>query len=121
MLTAAEHAESVARDMTEATLQQHVQRLATALGWWWWHAPDNRPTRARSGRSYVQAVRPGWPDLVLVRGTRILYRELKTQHGRVRPEQREVHDILTAAGADVAVWRPGDLIAGAIHDDLTRE
>ena len=107
----------VAREMTEAVLQGRVQEVATGLGWWWYHAPDNRP----GGRSRaVQRVTPGWPDLVLVRGTRILYRELKTQTGRVTPEQSALHELLFDAGADVAVWRPMDLIDGTIAADLAR-
>lgn len=118
MLTAEEYRARAARDMAEAVLQRRVQELATTLGWAWYHAPDNRPG-GRAGR--VQRVVAGWPDLVLVRGRRIVYRELKTHTGRVSPEQARWHELLTIAGADVAVWRPLDLLDGTIADDLTRE
>lgn len=121
MLTADQYRARAAAEMTEAVLQQRVQELATTLGWAWWHAPDNRPIRAKSGRTYVQNITPGWPDLVLVRRGRILYRELKAQTGRVRPDQTRCLALLEEAGGDVGVWRPSDLLSGAIAADLTKE
>lgn len=93
----------------EAAWQAHVEQLARARGWLVYHAPDNRPVLGRGGKRYVQAVEPGFPDLVLVRGDRVLFRELKTETGRVRPEQKKWLAALEAAGCDVAVWRPSDL------------
>lgn len=63
---------------------------------------------------------PGFPDLVLVntRTGRILWRELKTNKGRISPEQREWLDGLTAAGQDAGVWRPNDLDSGLILAEL---
>jgi hypothetical protein len=50
----------------------------------------------------------GWPDLVLIRGERTLFRELKTDRGKVSRRQEEWLDRLAGVGADVAVWRPCD-------------
>lgn len=79
--------------------------LCTQLGIRWFHVHDSR-------RSV-----PGFPDLVLV-SARIAYRELKSDEGILRPEQREWRDALRAAGADWDIWRPRDLTSGRIRSEL---
>lgn len=106
LLTRAEHDAQVADAMTEAILLAHVKRLARELGWLVYHTRDSRGSD------------PGFPDLHLVRGTRILYRELKTAKGRIRPEQAVYIERLALAGADVAVWRPANLTDGTIAKEL---
>ena len=63
---------------------------------------------------------PGFPDLVMVstRHKRILYRELKRTVGKVTTEQQAWLDALAAAGQDVGVWRPADLLSGRIVAEL---
>lgn len=51
---------------------------------------------------------PGWPDLVLCRDGVLIFRELKTDTGRLSPEQRRWISDLAECGMDVAVWRPAD-------------
>ena len=82
--------------MTEREWQAQVVEAATLTRWRHYHAYDSR----RSD--------PGWPDLVLVRDTELLFVELKTELGRVSPDQRAWLDALAAAGAEVHVWRPTD-------------
>lgn len=82
--------------MTEADFQRQVTDLADRLGWDWWRTPDSRRTN------------PGFPDLVLARGDVALFRELKTERGRVRPEQGACLLALRGAGIDAKVWRPKD-------------
>lgn len=94
--------------MTEAELMRAVTELARGLGWICYHTHDSRRSEA------------GFPDLVMVRGDRILYRELKTGHGRVKPEQQVWLDALAAADGDATVWRPADLESGEIARDLMR-
>ena len=50
----------------------------------------------------------GFPDLVLVRDVRCLFRELKTEKGRTTDPQDEWLAALAAAGQDAKVWRPSD-------------
>lgn len=90
---------------TEAQFQKAVIDLARHTGWLVAHF---RPARTEEGwRTPVSADGAGFVDLVLVRD-RVLYRELKSEKGRVRPDQQHWHDALAAAGADIAVWRPSD-------------
>ena len=98
------HAE-LATDMSEARLQAHIVKVARDLGWWVYHTYDSRRNR------------PGFPDLFLARD-RILYRECKTEKGRLSAEQKRVHAQLRRAGGDVAVWRPSDYYSGLIEREL---
>lgn len=82
--------------MTERQFQSQIIMVAKQNGWTVYHTYDSR----RSA--------PGFPDLVLVRD-RVLFRELKTDTGRVSKAQKSWENILTAAGADFKIWRPMDL------------
>ena len=48
----------------------------------------------------------------------ILYRELKSEHGTLTPEQRAVGAQITRAGGNWSVWRPRDLLSGVIARQL---
>lgn len=88
--------DAVAKAMTELEFQAHVVALAVQLGWWTYHTHDSRRSE------------PGFPDLTMVRGTRLVFAELKRESGRVTPAQRRVHVLLEGAGHLVRVWRPSD-------------
>ena len=82
--------------ITEMDFQQTITSLAKLRGWMVYHTYDSRKGT------------PGFPDLVLVRGERILYREVKTQIGKLSGSQRAWLDGLEQGGANVAIWRPSD-------------
>ena len=69
-------------EMTEKDLQALVVGAADAGGWLVYHTHDSRRSPA------------GFPDLVLVRGTEVLFVELKSERGRVRPDQQVWMDAL---------------------------
>lgn len=94
--------------MTEAELLRAVRDLAQGLGWITYHTLRSKGSEG------------GFPDLVLVRGDRVVYRELKSATGKLTAEQEVWLDALAAAGADAGVWRPVDLEAGHIQRDLLR-
>lgn len=52
----------------------------------------------------------GWPDLVLGHPERheMIFVELKTARGKVRPNQQATLSLLALCGARVYVWRTGD-------------
>ena len=89
------------------SLDARIRRLCEDLGLLRYHVFDAR----RSA--------PGFPDLVIAGPRGVLFRELKTQRGKVTPEQQRWLDALTAAGQNAAVWRPASLLSGAIAAELT--
>ena len=100
---------AIASLITERAWQAQVTDLAKVLGWP--HAYF-RPARTERGwRTPVSGPKgAGFPDLVLVRGDRLVFAELKAQDGRLTPDQRHVLGVLGKA-AECHVWRPADLNA----------
>ncbi len=92
--------------VTESQFQDQVSDLARKCGSWVMHHRVSLGTQA------------GWPDLTLIRGTELLFMELKTQTGRVSAAQADVHERLIVAGQRVFVFRPSDF--DEIHDLLRR-
>jgi hypothetical protein len=87
---------------SEASFQKQVLALAKLKGWRDYHTHDSRRSAA------------GFPDLVLVRGERLIFAELKRDGGKPRPEQMEWLTALGGVGGIVCghvqtfVWRPAD-------------
>ena len=81
---------------TEAQFQRAVVEAATVLGWIAVAIPNmiGNPT--------------GWPDLILIGHGRVMFRELKTERGKLSPKQRQWLERLQGAGADAALRRPAD-------------
>ena len=104
MPTTASH--PLAAAMSEAELMANVRQLCRMLGLRVYHTYDSR----RSD--------PGFPDLVIVGAERVIYRELKSDRGRLSAEQRAWLDALGRAGQDADVWRPGDLYSERIVREL---
>ena len=83
-------------ELTEKQFQSRIIDLAKRTRWLVYHTHDSRRSE------------PGFPDLVLVREC-VLFRELKTEKGRITPAQKTWGARLIDAGADYAVWRPSDM------------
>jgi hypothetical protein len=91
---------------SEADFTAAVLEYAGLRGWKTAHF---RPARTRRGwRTAVQGDGLGFPDLVLLRGAKLLVCELKTKRGTLAPAQRAWLEAWKEAGADVRVWRPSD-------------
>lgn len=81
----------------ERHLQASVEEHLRLAGWRFFHAYDSRRSQ------------PGFPDLVCLRGERILVAELKGPKTRVTAEQREWLAAFELAGVPAYLWRlPGD-------------
>ena len=90
--------------MTEKQFQAHVALVARMKGWLVYHTYDSRRSE------------PGFPDLVLVR-EKVLFRELKTDQGRVSPAQKVWAETLEQAESDYKLWRPS--MMKEIYKELT--
>lgn len=80
--------------LTEEAFQQRILDYCRLRGLLAYHTHDSRRSVA------------GFPDLVIVGGDRILYRELKTNGGKLSADQEKWLVRLKAAGGDASVWRP---------------
>jgi hypothetical protein len=84
------------RVISEKAFQGQVEQLARQCGWLFYHT-------WRSDHS-----QPGFPDLVLIRGEQVLFRELKREGGTLSVAQERWRDALIAAGCDWRMWKPSD-------------
>jgi hypothetical protein len=82
---------------------QHLQ-VRAAPGTYWFH-PANGGGRSKIEGAIFKGlgVRAGTPDLILIRDGRTYGLELKSSTGRLSPAQIAAHDLMRAAGAEVAV------------------
>lgn len=101
--------ERYVRSMTEDDLLVAVTEAATNLGWKWHHV-------RRSDKALTMGD-PGFPDLCMVRGVRLLFVELKTETGKYQPGQEDwlaaiakLNDV-TGNHVDALVVRPHNLDA----------
>jgi hypothetical protein len=95
---------------TEAQLSAYVSEQASSRGLLAYHLDA---ARRRFNSSSV-----GFPDWVIAGPSGILFRELKSQDGRITPDQRYWGDILNYAGGNWGIWRPDDAASGIICAEL---
>lgn len=80
----------------ERDFQRRVIALAKLQGWKVYHTHDSRRSE------------PGFPDLVLARGERVLFAELKNIGGKATPEQLKWLCALHEARTSAFLWWPSD-------------
>lgn len=80
--------------ITEAAYQRRITDLANLLGLRWHHETDSRRSK------------PGFPDLTICGPKGVAFLEVKTDAGRIKPEQQAWLDALRAAGCDALIVRP---------------
>jgi hypothetical protein len=82
---------------SEKALADAVRKLARAHGWLYYHTHDSRHSPA------------GYPDLTLVKGTRLVFAELKMPGQRPTVEQRQWLDALRQVErVEMYLWTPED-------------
>jgi hypothetical protein len=82
---------------------QHLE-LRSAPNVYWFHVGNGgwrTPIEAKVFKSL--GVKPGVPDLILIRGGKTYGLELKADKGRLTPVQATAHVLMRAAGAEVEV------------------
>ena len=83
--------------VTEKEFDAQVRELCDIYGWRRYHTYRSKHSPA------------GFPDLVLVRDGRLIFAELKSEKGKLRPEQKEWIAALEETGVEVYVLRPSQL------------
>ena len=86
---------------SESEFQDAIIQLAHYCGWLVEH---KRPAMRKDGqwRTAIQGD-PGGPDLLLARGGIVILAELKSDTGKLTPEQGRWH-----IAANTQIWRPHD-------------
>jgi hypothetical protein len=96
-----------ARAMTEDQLMESIRDLCALLRLRAFHVYDAR-----------RCWSPGYPDLTICGPGGLLFRECKTEHGTIRPEQTGWIHALKAARQNAGIWRPRDWFSGRIEQEL---
>lgn len=91
--------DEIDRAMTEKDLQAGVVEILRWEKWLCYHTYDSRRSQ------------PGFPDLVAVRGSRLMFVEFKSEKGKLRLEQVDWLDALVKAHGEVYVVRPSTMNA----------
>ena len=83
--------------LTEAQFLRQVLQLAGIMRWRAYHPALSKWSER------------GWPDVALVRPPRFILAELKSDKGKVTPQQQEwLDDLARCPGVEVWLWRPSD-------------
>jgi hypothetical protein len=84
-------------DESEKHFRERVVRYAKLRGWRVFYTFDSVGTA------------PGEFDLRMYRPPRVIHAELKSEHGRLTPDQRDMLPIYEACpGIETYVWKPSD-------------
>lgn len=93
-------------DQDEKSFTDQVLDLAALYRW---RRAHFRPGRTMAGwRTPVAGDGAGFPDLILLKGARIVVAELKARRGRLSPDQLDWLEAWRQVGVEVYVWRPDD-------------
>jgi hypothetical protein len=100
-------AELLAASISEDELQTNVTRLCKMLGLRYYHTHDSR----RSPE--------GFPDLTIVKGDALLFRELKNETRKPTPAQLQwLAGLSDVRRVSAGLWRPRDWLSGEIERAL---
>ena len=106
-MTVADARDHIIRTMPEKTLQAFVVQAARSAGWAVYHTFDSRRSE------------PGFPDLVMIRGGRMIAAELKRHKKQpTEAQERWLNHFRQVSGAEVYVWTPTDWVDRRIIETL---
>jgi len=90
---------------SEAQFQARLIEYAISRGWEWMHIGRTGKYSANGAKGTLGT---GWPDLTLVRGTRLIFAELKSQRAPVPDAYQQKVLLILSDVAEVYHWRPSD-------------
>ena len=73
--------------LSEADFQKMVVDAAHLLGWRTFAVRKSAAISAKTGKVVSYVTNSGWPDLVLWKGSKMILWELKSDSGKLSPEQ----------------------------------
>jgi hypothetical protein len=80
-----------------------------------WRTLHIRPARTEEGwRSPLQGDGVGWPDVLAVKGSRLIAAELKGEKGKATDEQMQWLRLLDLAHVETYLWTPSAWASGSI-------
>lgn len=85
-----------------------ISELCSGFGLMWHFVPDSRRLNCPKG----------FPDVVIAGPGGVIFRELKTPHHYLTPEQKTWSWTLRSAGADFKVWMPMSFRQGEVRSEL---
>jgi VRR-NUC domain len=84
--------------VSERDLTGYLADLARTFRWRRYHTWSSKHSPA------------GFPDEVLLRPPRLVFAELKSERGRLKPDQEAwLEELRQMPGVEVYVWRPADM------------
>ena len=86
--------ENSPRKHPERDFQREVIEVARSFGWTDFHVL----------RSDLSKMRPGFPDLFLIRPPNIVWAELKAKNGKLSDAQKDMCEMLKESGQNIYVW-----------------
>lgn len=98
--------------MKERDFQRWVIDVARTLGWKVWHVPAPMRWDSKGGKGFVGAKdAAGLADLILIRGNRLIFAEVKGTGGKLSDKQVEFLNYVRDMDNPFVwarAWRPGD-------------
>lgn len=82
------------KKITEKEFQQQILELAKLCGWLTYHTYDSRRCT------------PGFPDLVMIKGKRLVVAELKVGNNKLTSEQERWITAFLISGVESYIWKP---------------
>lgn len=91
------HRHNLMNTITEQAFQQNILELAHLTGWLTYHTFDSRRSQ------------PGFPDMVMVKDSSLLFVETKSEKGKPSPEQmRWLEALRNVERISSHLWKPTD-------------
>jgi len=91
--------------VTEKEFANQIEGLLDTFHWRWCHF---RPASTKHGWTTALSGHPGFPDYIAVKDGSVIVIELKSEKGKVSPDQQLWLEAFKQADIDVYLWRPSD-------------
>jgi hypothetical protein len=98
------------------TVAKYLDLILYPSTWWTSIGHGNRGKPVRGALWKAQGAKKGVPDILIVYNGWVYFIELKSESGKLSPEQVKCHETITAAHGRVAVCRSIDDVAESLAE-----